>query len=76
MTSCKRRVESHLGMLTAYQVLRPNFEETLHFLYAISYCKHEKSLSEAMTISHTNVSLGDNQEMVSTGRLLILKSYE
>lgn len=41
-----------LAMLAAYQVLRPNFEETLHFLYAISYCKPWKGLSESVTI-HT-----------------------
>ena len=39
ITLCERRVEV-IGdaAVAAYQVQRPNFEETLYFLLANSYC--------------------------------------
>lgn len=61
-------------MLAAHQVLRPNFEETLYFLQ--SHIVSMKRLIRVHDHSHTNVSLGDDLEMVSAGRLSILENYE
>lgn len=60
-------------MLAAHQVVHPNFEETLYFLPSRTV-----SMKKLIRVhhSHTNVSLGDDQEMVFAGRLSILENYE
>ena len=45
-----------LAMLAAHQVLRPNFEETLHFLYLVLWAW--KGLSESTTIHTPMCRLG------------------
>ena len=62
-----------LATLDPYQDRRPTFEGTLHFLYASMRIKF---FIRVYDTSHTNVSFGDDQEMVSTSRFSIHKSYE
>ena len=51
----ERRVVEVIGNIT-YQVLRPNFEETLHFLYLVLWAW--KGLSESTTIHTPMCRLG------------------